>query len=189
MDSTEKLPNGILDPTPEIVNEIRQLYVYSFQDPLMNARCFYVGATPYTLPMGKFCIRARLIDSYIKKIQTQNPLFESFFFQKGLQRQILLSLLDDVFEPMYNFLDDIYLNSHEYSHPQKVGNDELDMIWLSLHLYILSTEISKNNVHDYVKQILHNERPLIDSETTDYTRDYYEPYVFFWYMPIFPYIP
>lgn len=176
---TVVLPQGITNPTEEQRAMIRNLSL----DPLLS--CFSVffvnGSDETSGGRSTFSCAARIADLFIDKLKTQEPSLDTE------DRFALRSIFGHIFEPMGTYLKNVYVHNQEFLKPRLSGVKIVDMVWLSLHLYLLATEITRENVQAYVDQLVAGTRPTIQcDQVKDYSDDYYRNGDFM-YVPKYSY--
>jgi hypothetical protein len=166
------------------------LFDSSDYDMLLQTPYFFVGGCDYTGDLNRFCLRARLADQCIHVLKKDGVLEKSFMAETVAQRLYVRNILDQIYEPMIQYVQNVVSKTREYntSRLRRHNQEPLDMVWLSLHLYLFESQMTRENVEKYIGQCVQGRRPLTSQESRRYEHQYYSKRIPMRYVPQYPFI-
>jgi hypothetical protein len=168
---------------PQSIEHISSMQDY---DPLISTPYFRIGGDDYTPDISKFLLRCRLIDICIDKLKKEGVLPLSLGGKTTPDRLKVKKYLDDTFYPMTQKLE---ADNYEYGMDTRNGIHVQDMVWLSLHLYLQESQMTRENVEKYVLQCEKGRRPWQSEQAMDHQFEYYGKRSRFEYSPSYLFLP
>ena len=147
-------------------------------DPLSRVPGFHVGGSDYTGELRRYFLYSRLVDQTIKKILNEGNYPDGLLNGTELSRWALKSIIDLIHTPMNEYMKGL-IEPEDASglvKRSRNGVNELDLVFLSFHKYLMEHGFNQQNAERYVEELKNGTRPQISEEALDHQWEYFGKY-------------
>jgi hypothetical protein len=141
-------------------------------DPLSRVPGFYVGGSDYTGELRRYFLYSRLVDETINKILSEAGVPDGLLIETGLSRWALKGIIDRVHAPMNEYMRGLIDKQERIRN----GVNEMDLVWLSFHKYLMQNGFNEENAETYVEKLKSGQLPQISAEALEHQHEYFSKY-------------